>query len=469
MQVLLLPVITHSRSFSNKIELMGRKPTLPKVLIYGETFKNIGGGGITLKTLFGDWPVENIFMLNDRFGETSDAHFTQYYQLGHLENKSFLHKLGFITGNRSGAHKVHKNKIQRTITTQNNSLFKGKVYFRLKELFISFLNQAGIFDLFFQIKVSQELILWIKEIKPDIIYFQPSTIENIKFMNDLHSITGIPYVIHVMDNFLDVNTLSKKLPRKSISLVQESIEQLVKKANLCMGICEEMCNQYGRKYNRLFYSFQHAVDKKFWFKDYIVRPDPHPFIVLYAGRISIGTMDSLFLLANSIENCNRNYNCDFEFQIQTTSKVSNLLKKFSKYASVKIHKPVAYEKLPERYAEADLLVLPMDFDRNSLNYIKYSMPTKVPEYLISGVPIFVLAHEITALYKYAQSENWAFTNSTTNGTDIEKLLVEIRNNHQKRIEISEVAKSVGKNYHDINTVRSSFKNLISESCAKVFS
>lgn len=447
---------------------MEQRPILPKVLIYGETFKNIGGGGITLNTLFGDWPVDNIYMLNDRFGETSDAHFTQYYQLGHLENKSFLHKLGFITGNRSGAHKVHRNKAQRTITTQNNSLFKGKVYFRLKELFVSFLNLAGIFDLFFQMKVSPELVGWIKEINPDIIYFQPSTIENIKFMNELHSITRIPYVIHVMDNFLDVNTLSNKLHTRSLSLVHESLEQLVKKSNLCMGICEEMCNQYGRKYNRLFYSFQHAVDNKFWFKDYIVRPDPHPFVVLYAGRISIGTIESLFLLANSIDKCNRIYNCDFEFQIQTTSKVSNLLKKLSKYKSVKIYKPVAYEKLPERYAEADLLALPMDFDRNSLNYIKYSMPTKVPEYLICGVPIFVLAHEMTALYKYAKSENWAFTNSTANGTDIENLLVEIRNDHQKRIEVSEVAKLVGKNFHDIHTVRSSFKKLITESCTTVF-
>jgi len=447
---------------------MAQDPTLPKVLIYGETFKNIGGGGITLNTLFGDWQVENIFMLNDRFGETSDAHFTQYYQLGHLENKSFLHKLGFITGNKSGAHKVHKNKSQRTITTQNNSLFKGKIYFKLKDLFISFLNMTGIFDLFFQFKVSQELIQWIKEIKPDIIYFQPSTIENIKFINELHDLTGIPFVIHVMDNFLDIDILSKKLNTKTASLARQSIEELVKKSNLCLGICEEMCNQYGKRFNRVFYSFQHAVDNKFWFRNYIVRRDPKPFVILYAGRISIGTINSLFLLADSIENCNKNNNCNFEFQIQTTSKVSNLLKKFSKYNCISIHNVLPYEKLPERYTEADLLVLPMDFDEASLNYIKFSMPTKVPEYLISGLPIFVLAHESTALYKYAKYENWAFTNSTANGTDIENLLLEIRNNYNKRVEISEIAKSVGKRNHDINTVRDSFKNLINESCTKVF-
>lgn len=446
---------------------MSENTTLPKVLIYGETFKNIGGGGITLNTLFGDWPADNIFMLNDRFGETSDAHFAQYYQLGHLENKSFLHKLGFITGNISGAHKVHKNISQRTITTQNNSLFKGKLYFKFKEIFISFLNIAGIFDLFFQFKVSPELILWIKEIKPDVIYFQPSTIENIKFINELHQLTGIPYVIHVMDNFLDINTLSKKSNSKRTLSVKQSLHDLVKKSNLCMGICEEMSKQYGKEFNRNFYSFQHAVDKKIWFRNYSVRTNPRPFIILYAGRTSIGTSNSLFLLAQAIDNCNKNYNCNFEFQVQSTSQAPGLLKKFSKYNCVRIYKPVPYKNLPDRYIEADLLVLPMDFDKASLNYIKYSMPTKVPEYLISGIPIFVLAHETTALYKYAQSENWAFTNSTVNESDIVSLLLDIRNNYEKRVEISETAKLVGKRNHDIYTVRETFKQLIRKSCTHV--
>jgi len=447
---------------------MSEKSTLPKVLIYGETFKKITGGGITLNTLFGDWPLENISLLSDRFGETSEVHFTNYYQLGHLENKSFLHKFGFITGNKSTSYEIKKNKADKTITTENNSLFKSQIYFKLKDLFITLLNSAGIFDLFFQFQVSEELVQWIKKINPDIIYFQPSTIQNIQFINELYSRTKIPYVIHVMDNFLDINNLSKNLHSKSVLSVQQSLEELIKNSNLCMGICEEMCYQYGKSFNRKFISFQHAVDNNFWNKNYIVRKDPKPFKILYAGRISMGTMNSLFLIANSIENCNRKFDSNFEFQIQTTSPVQDFLKKISKYKCVKIHEVVPYNKLPERYAEVDLLVLPMDFDNDSLTYIKYSMPTKVPEYLISGVPIFVLAHGITALYKYAKSGNWAFINSTEETKDIENILMNIRNDYNKRVEISNIAKSIGQQNHDISIVRSLFKKMINESCHKVF-
>ena len=447
---------------------MSEKIALPKVLIYGETFRMIGGGGITLNTLFGAWPSENIFMLNDRFEETSDVHYTHYYQIGHLENKSVIHKLGFITGNKSGAYIFNKKKSEKTISFQGYSLFKSGLYFKLKDLFISILNAFGLYELFFQQIVSPELVQWIKKIKPDIIYFQPSTIQNIKFLNELHQLTGIPYAIHVMDNFLETRTHAKELIGANNLLAQQFIEELIKNSNLCLGICEEMSRQYSKRFNREFYSFQHAVDKQFWDRDYIVRTDPQPFVILYAGRISIGTIKSLFQIANSIDNCNRNHASNIiEFQIQTTSPVPKLLKKFSKYKCVKIHDTVSYNSLPERYTQADLLVIPMDFDKKSITYLKYSMPTKVPEYLVSGVPIFVLAPEMTALYKYAKSDNWAFINGTENGEDIENLLLEIRNSYSKRREISEIAKSVGQRNHDIHSVRDSFRQLIGESCHKV--
>ena len=446
---------------------MPENTTLPRVLIYGETFRKIGGGGITLNTLFEAWPVENIFMLVERSGQPLDVHFIQYYQVGHLENKSFIHKLGILTGNKSGAFRINKNKLEKTITIQSTTLFKSNFYFKLKDLFISILNWLGIYGLFFRQNVSKELIQWINEIKPDIIYFQPSTIQNIKFLTEIHNLTGIPYAIHVMDNILETHTHAKEISGKNILSVQLFFEELIRKSNLCLGICDEMSTQYGIKFNRLFYSFQHAVDNKFWFRNYMVRRDPQPFVILYAGRISLGTSQSLFLLAKAIDNCNRNYECNFEFQIQGTSPDIKWVKRFSKYKCVKIHDVVPYNSLPERYTEADLLVLPMDFDKKSLTYIKYSMPTKVPEYLVSGVPIFVLAHEITALYKYAKSENWAFINSTEKVKDVEKLLMEIRNNYNKRVEVSEIAKSVGKRNHDIHIVRDSFKQLISKSCHTV--
>lgn len=442
---------------------MVKNERLPRVLIYGETFKKSGGGGITLYTLFGDWPFENISMLSDRFGEVSDIHFTEYYQLGHLEIRTMAHKFGLKTGNTSGAITISQNKTLQTLQTQDTSISTNSIYFQFKRAFISLVRFFGIQNLFFQVNTSKELIEWISIVKPDVIYFQPNTIQSISLLNEIHEQTGIPYIIHVMDNFLDTNILGKKLNFKEKKALELSIKKLVSRADLCIGICDEMAKYYSAKFQKDFFSYQHAVNTDFWFKNYNVRINPSKFIILYAGRISLGTKNSLISLAKAIENCNEQYNCNFDFQIQTTSDAPKILRKLSQYKCVSIHPAVEYNTLPNRFAQADLLVLPMDFDEESLQYIRYSMPTKVPEYLATGVPILVLAHETTALYKYAKSQNWAFTCSSYNTTEIGNLLKDIKNNNQNRIAISETAKFIGKQNHDINVIRRSFKQRISDS------
>ena len=56
---------------------------------------------------------------------------------------------------------------------------------------------------------------------------------------------------------------------------------------------------------------------------------------------------------------------------------------------LKINKKVPYTQLPDVFAKVDLLLLSNDFDNNSITYLKYSMPTKASEYMISGTPTLV--------------------------------------------------------------------------------
>jgi hypothetical protein len=51
------------------------------------------------------------------------------------------------------------------------------------------------------------------------------------------------------------------------------------------------------------------------------------------------------------------------------------------------YNPVAdYADLPEIYSSADILVIANDFDEKAICFLRYSMPTKASEYMISGTP-----------------------------------------------------------------------------------
>jgi len=41
-------------------------------------------------------------------------------------------------------------------------------------------------------------------------------------------------------------------------------------------------------------------------------------------------------------------------------------------------------------SQSNLLILASNFDKDSINYYKYSWPAKMPSYLMSEIPIFIL-------------------------------------------------------------------------------
>src|SRR3984957_20744753 len=57
-------------------------------------------------------------------------------------------------------------------------------------------------------------------------------------------------------------------------------------------------------------------------------------------------------------------------------------------------------------ASAYALVLPINYDAETVDFIRYSMPTKVPAYMASGTPILVYGPRGVAQVDYAAREGW---------------------------------------------------------------
>ena len=53
-------------------------------------------------------------------------------------------------------------------------------------------------------------------------------------------------------------------------------------------------------------------------------------------------------------------------------------------------------------------LLPLSFDNISQKYTRLSIPTKLSEYLISGVPTLVFSPSSSALYKFCSNYNCAY-------------------------------------------------------------
>jgi glycosyltransferase involved in cell wall biosynthesis len=111
-------------------------------------------------------------------------------------------------------------------------------------------------------------------------------------------------------------------------------------------------------------------------------------------------------------------------------------------------------------ADADLLVLPVNFDRRSIRYIRYSMPTKVPAYLISGTPILVYGPTSVAQVDYALREGWGEVVSRHGVESLKDAIVMLWQNQERRLHLSLNARRVARRNHDSRIVRAGFQQAL---------
>jgi glycosyltransferase involved in cell wall biosynthesis len=218
-----------------------------------------------------------------------------------------------------------------------------------------------------------------------------------------------------------------------------------------------MAVEYKRRYGYYFQTFHNPIDLEFWKKsqrkNYELGKSP---TILYAGRVGLGIQNSLEMMAKAVTSLNKELNSSIKFVLQVNEKPEWM----GKYSCVQHRGFVPYEDLPIKFAEADLLFLPYDFSGSSIKFIKYSMPTKASEYMVSGTPIMVFAPSETAIVNYAAKYNWAKVITEDSMEALKTALRSMILDQEERKKIAQSAIQLAENKHDAVKVRRDFKKAL---------
>ena len=120
-------------------------------------------------------------------------------------------------------------------------------------------------------------------------------------------------------------------------------------------------------------------------------------------------------------------------------------------------KPIAYAALPAKFASVDLLLLPQDFDANSVRFLMYSFPTKVSEYMISATPILVYGDKRTAVTKYVLKDKWGYVVWENSKEALVKAINELFSNLELRKQLAEHAQRIAIEKEDSKIIREEFR------------
>jgi glycosyltransferase involved in cell wall biosynthesis len=312
--------------------------------------------------------------------------------------------------------------------------------------------------------LTSELERWIDDFKPDLIYTILGSNAFMEMTRNIERRFGIPVVVHMMDDWPGVLYRRGLLASFERSQMQRLLRRIVSTAALNMGIGTAMCRAFSERYGRPFVPFQNCVDLTRW-RD-LLRSNSvvgaRPYRLVYFGSIFVNAQ-----LSSLIDVCRAVARLDasgptVRLDIVTPQFIAAPFRHLLEVSScVRLVEPSGDDhEFFAALAKADALILPVNFDPESVAFIRYSMPTKVPAYMASGTPVLVYGPRGVAQVDYAADERWAEVVDEKDPGKLDDGLRRILLDPAQRERLRARAQKLANANHDSNRVRAAFQNAL---------
>jgi glycosyltransferase involved in cell wall biosynthesis len=452
-----------------------RPDEFPRLLfITTAAFNNVTGGGITFSHLFAGWPRDRIATIHNDPVPPTDEICNRYYRLTSREIDSWPirrraphdHPAPLETpagrapqDEDAGLVALRKNLILRSPRggrlegcTGNDPAFRSLLRLAKAAVFGDGVPERS--------RLTPELESWIAAFRPQLIYTILGGIGMMSLIERIRRRFALPLAVHFMDDWpaaIHRGGLFSPLQRRHMHRL---IGRLVGAASAAFSICEEMSQEYEARYGRPFAAFHNAVDVARW--SAVAQRDPAPgstLRLLYAGSV----LD--FAQAESLADCCaavaklRQGGMAVALEIYSAStQTLALRRRFAGETAIGFHEPIADDAVYFRtLAEADVLLLPVNFDAHSARYVRLSMPTKVPSYLVSGTPVLVYGPPGIAQVEYARRAGWGHVLDRRDGDALAAAIRRLGADTPLRRALSKAAKRLAAGRHDIDATRGKFQ------------
>lgn len=395
-----------------------------KVLLFGHQFNCKTGLGITLSNLFARWPNESIAVFTNGINveECSKARPCIRY-IGSTDRK-FL------------SSAVHNSKIRNV----------------LKSIYV----KSGVQDLRHNWSYKEEDVQIAKEFNPDILFCclgsYGSMLDCEKMLNLL---PHAKLVLYIVDDWVNTKSKNRYFRHLWDKRNDALFRRLLAKSVGLFSICTYMSESYLQKYGKIFYPFHNPVDVGYWDNLHPAKKYPEDITsIVYTGKINEDTKDCLLDMCKAIQKLN----CQggiFVFDVYTPDYGHNT-KLFKEYDSCHVFPPIPHHEVPAVMKSYSALLLTLGFSQKSREYVRLSMPTKLSEYLASGVPIMLYCPQEIALAKYVGSKDCAICCFERNVNRLIELTQKLEDKafcKDLSVKASQVARD-----HDVEKVRFEFEN-----------
>ena len=255
----------------------------------------------------------------------------------------------------------------------------------------------------------------IKSFNPDVIYTLGGGISPLAVSYKLSKKLGIPIVIHYMDNWLHC------LQWENNPLLYFYKRKLRRYAKLCRNrssvgitISPKMAEEYTKETGIEHIDIMNSINVS----DFVCgKKNGGEFTLVYAGGIHLGREKALVQVSEVIEKLAENSEKKIRFNIYTSDSDMSMYKDlFERFGHTHFKKYVPHDKIKEVYESADALIH-IENDLSDNGFFKYSISTKISEYLSSGRPVVFFGPDNIYLYEFLKENKIAEAVSDVNALE----------------------------------------------------
>ena len=392
----------------------------PRTLILGAHFSEESGSGTYLGRLLSSWPADRLATVGGG-SETPDWRRCQrHYRTGELRFPLRALSRLLPSGGRPGPMFPSRSAAApaRPATTLPKVSFGRRL---ARYPWRALLRLMGGGDILFRVPPSPQLLSWVREFRPEVLYGHCSDLNGVRFLRRMQQASGLPLVLHFMDDWFETDYRKGWVAKLLRPRFEAALCELVRSADVTIAICQDMAEEYETRYQRPFLWLPMPVELDAY--QAVARTQwtaGQPFRLRYGGRVGWAVRESLADLAR-VADALRQGGAEVVFDL-ATFETEEVPAACLVSPGVAVQIPGLLADLPRVQADADVLVVCYDFDRESFRQARYSMPSKLADCLASGTPILVYGPAGLPVVEYARRENWGKVVDRRNPAALQALL-----------------------------------------------
>ncbi len=178
---------------------------------------------------------------------------------------------------------------------------------------------------------------------------------------------------------------------------QRLLAEIVQRANLQFAVSREMAAHYEESFGKSWLVVHNGVHNDSLPK---TNGSSKRRQVLLAGDVNVFRFDAVIAFAKAIERHNRRNGGSIEFTVM--GEVADQHRSSLSALRVQMMSRRSHSECLDAMKAADLLYLPLAFGEKSSRISRYSLPTKLPEYLAAGTSVFFHAPDESAVFRLAE-------------------------------------------------------------------